>query len=672
MPNILINKIKDAFNDCYQLITNNISAWTVLNNFIDDLMDITQMERCLIISHNETKSKLEVANICYWDPINEKYTIDVDNSILYNPINKGKVALVQNPIEDFIFPNYKLKFAIGLPLYFGPNINGVIWFGSKNTIDKNLVKHYKKIGYYGGFLINACLENEKSIKHLEWDTILTHNFSSLFMKNTSEGVIICNENLSIKFINLKALSMIGLDDKNDVLGRELFKFIPDIKNHIGSYLDIKEPFEIIFQSDERASIFEMMINSIMFHQQKYYMFMLHNITQKELSHQRDIIRKKNDFIAFLSHELRNPLQSVIMVSKILSSLSSSNNQFSRYYDIIKKAGNEMKKIINDVLDLGKIDAGEMSVECEQIVTKDIIDEVYNNYSEIAKEKKLHLFYQIKPDVPEYFYSDYLRVSQILSNVVSNAIKYSKKGSIEIKVTFDGSDGIIKFSIADQGIGIKENDIEKLFQEYSQFSSTEHKLDSTGLGLNISRKLAHLLNGELTVESEYMVGSTFHFMIPFNNKDMKLCDSITDLSSIDIGTLYGKILIVEDNITNLMLLEELLDLVGKKYAFDLRIVKAKDGLEAIDQANANKDLDLILMDINMDRLDGSQACSIIKKKRKKLPIIALTGNIYAKQDDVKIKKKYSCFNEVLLKPCSETKIIKVLTRYLPKIPELTDE
>lgn len=235
-----------------------------------------------------------------------------------------------------------------------------------------------------------------------------------------------------------------------------------------------------------------------------------NIKIKELE------RLKSEFLATMSHELRTPLNSIIgFVSMILQGISGDINEEQRkQLSMVHSSSIHLLNLINDILDISKIEAGKMSFSKDRFNIKDVISEVVQNVSPLISKKEVKLITEIPDEIPEV-YSDKTRVFQILLNLVSNAIKFTEKGEIRIKCEVDGDK--LKISVSDTGKGIKEEDMETLFEAFRQISgSARRRYQGAGLGLYLSKKLVTLLGGEIWVESEYGKGSTFTFTLPLKS------------------------------------------------------------------------------------------------------------------------------------------------------------
>ena len=235
-----------------------------------------------------------------------------------------------------------------------------------------------------------------------------------------------------------------------------------------------------------------------------------NIKIKELE------RLKSEFLATMSHELRTHLNSITgFVSMILQGISGEINEEQRkQLSMVHSSSVHLLNLINDILDISKIEAGRMSFSKERFNIKDVISEVVQNVSPLISKKEVKLITEIPDEIPE-IYSDKRRVFQILLNLVSNAIKFTEKGEVRIKCEVDGDK--LKISVSDTGKGIKEEDMETLFEAFRQISgSARRRYQGAGLGLYLSKKLVTLLGGEIWVESEYGKGSTFTFTLPLKS------------------------------------------------------------------------------------------------------------------------------------------------------------
>jgi len=358
---------------------------------------------------------------------------------------------------------------------------------------------------------------------------------------------------------------------------------------------------------------------------------------------------KQQFLANMSHEIRTPMNSVIGLTNLLIKTPMEDQQ-KKYLNVIKKSSENLLVIINDILDLSKIEAGKMDFEKISFSIEDAVDTAYHTLLFKAEDKKLGFNINIEPKTPKTLIGDPTRLNQILINIAGNAIKFTEKGSVTIDIKEESRKDdliIIRFSIIDTGIGIAKESIGKIFESFSQASSdTTRKFGGTGLGLTISRQLVELQGGTIEVSSEPGVGTTFSFTVPYQIGDEdnigKRGDSGSDVNPDDLKGI--RILLVEDNPFNQMVATDTLnDMIE-----ELKIDVADNGKIGVEMAEKN-DYDLVLMDIQMPEMDGFEATRTIrlmKPPKNELKIMAMTANVTAEE----IAKCFdSGMNEYISKP-----------------------
>ncbi len=370
------------------------------------------------------------------------------------------------------------------------------------------------------------------------------------------------------------------------------------------------------------------------------------IRDKEKAEQSE--KFKQQFLANMSHEIRTPMNSIIGLTNLLTKTVLDDHQH-KYLNVIKKSSENLLVIINDILDLSKIEVGKMDFEKIPFTLEDAIETVYHTMLFKVEEKRLAFKINIESNVPSIIIGDPTRLNQILINLAGNAIKFTEVGSVTIdiqEINRQGNVSMIQFSIIDTGIGISEDSINKIFDSFSQASSdTTRKFGGTGLGLTISKQLIELQGGTIYVKSEIGKGTSFIFTIPYPVGEKVIGKEKKNDENIDGADLKGiRILLVEDNPFNQMVaVDTLTDLIP-----DLFIEVADNGKIAIDKITASS-YDVILMDIQMPEMDGFEATRKIhemKDEKRSTPIMAMTANVTPEE----VTKCFECgMNAYISKP-----------------------
>ena len=369
-------------------------------------------------------------------------------------------------------------------------------------------------------------------------------------------------------------------------------------------------------------------------------------------------RLKSSFLANLSHEIRTPMNAINGFTELLINTNISDIEKLEYLGIIEKSGKNLVSIIDDLIEMSKIDSNQIIPNYAVINLESCVAELYETIKITIKNKELD-FKLISSKTPAEFniITDDIKLKQVIVNLVNNAVKFTEKGVVSFGYEIDKVDSKIHFTIKDTGLGIAEDNYKNIFDRFKRVDSDiSIKVGGLGLGLAITKAYVELLGGTISLESKLGVGTTFYFSIPlkYNKVEHIVVKQVADVEILKSDGAI--ILIAEDDNINFLLFQKIMQKESYK------IIRAINGQEAVDICINNSNIDLVLMDIKMPMMNGFEALEQIRPLRPDLPIIAQTA--YSSSED-KIKIEVAGFTDYITKPLNRERLFELIDKYLSK-------
>ena len=518
--------------------------------------------------------------------------------------------------------------------------------------------------YSTGIAISSLVLGVAIYKHGILDTMQLAKDN--IVEHTTEGIIVVDVDKRLVYANDKAIKLMPyIDDDNSAYTerrlREIFEGEQTmIKTTEGQYEAKISP---LYEKDILKGYMALLIDMSFIER-----YTKEIIELKEAAEAAN--RSKSVFLANMSHEIRTPMNAIVGFNELILQ-KSKNNEIIGYASDIKTASTNLLAIINDILDLSRIESGKTEINEVEYEVKDLIKESVLNVKSAASTKGLEFILDIDANLPKRLYGDNGHIRNILINLLSNAVKYTTTGFVKFVVKLDeleGDGATIRFSVADSGIGIKTEDIPKLFDEFEKFDTKKNRgVEGTGLGLTIVKGYAELLGGEIFVESEYGLGSTFTLLIKQKVashdrvKDMDITEDATPVADArrKFKAPNARILVTDDNDINLKVTSSLFRTYG------IRVDTAGSGREAIDACRIEP-YDIIFMDLMMPEMDGAETMkrirTLLDDDTYRSVIVALTANAIG---GVREEMHAEGFDDYISKPIDIAYMEKVLLKHLPE-------
>ena len=369
----------------------------------------------------------------------------------------------------------------------------------------------------------------------------------------------------------------------------------------------------------------------------------------------EAMKARSQFLSQMGHELRTPLNGIIGASNLLTKNNTLPEQ-SEYLNILKYCSNHMLELINNILDYNKIEAGKLDIHVTEMNLRQLIQNSVLPFNNRFDEKKLELKVEIDPELDVSVMIDDIRMIQILNNLISNALKFTERGYVKLKVFRKSKEDQmidVSFAVEDTGIGIDKSDFPKIFESFGQvYTSTTRQYEGTGLGLSISQRLLNLMGSKLELESEPGKGSIFSFAVKLKQTTNKAEHSAAKMQNTDLSGM--RILIAEDNVINM--------LIAKKIMADwnVNLTTAENGLKALQSLETDANYNIILLDLEMPEMDGYTAVREINKLYPGIPVLAFTAALI--DQDMYSDLRNTGFVDAVLKPCQPMELFSKIRQY----------
>ncbi|MFG6449752.1 ATP-binding protein [Roseateles sp. BYS180W] len=380
-------------------------------------------------------------------------------------------------------------------------------------------------------------------------------------------------------------------------------------------------------------------------------------------------RSRSHFVAMMSHEIRTPLSGILGMTQLLSQ-TEMNPQQREHLELVRRCGRHLLTVVNDILELARIESGRLHIDHVPLVLRDVVDDVCRLLGDSAQRKGLRLHYDIAHDLPTTVLGDPSRLQQVLHNLIGNAIKFTQRGEVHLQLLCQvdrGQGARLVFQVRDTGPGLAADQIERIFVPFERLHSEQGQSEGSGLGLTIARELVHAMGGQLSCRSEVGMGSTFSVHLPLAPAHMVRSDPATPTATVraKLPRLQGTVLLVDDNPVNLLVACSALERCG------LQVLQATNGLQALQMLQERR-FDLVLMDCVMPQLDGFETTRLWREREQaeglaRTPVVALTAS--AVNGD-RGRCLEAGMDDYLVKPFELEELMRLVERHLPPQAQVT--
>lgn len=627
-----------------------------------------------------SKAAFDAIAIC------EDFNIILANNKFCTLFNFEEDEVIGKNIIPLIHPTYQQEFESNTDFFYESSTVETICLSNNKSpfparIRGKLIPHHNDTKHLYKVLVIQDITHEKEVEHELAES--EESYRKLF-EESQDAIYISDIKGSLLSVNNATVQLFGIP-KNEMIGMSVYNLYanPDDRDAFMVEMNVKgavSNYEITLKKNDGTHIECFFSSTVRKNSQNEiigYQGIIRDVTEhkrttelikaKELAEKSAILKER--FLANMSHEIRTPMNAVLGMLNLIED-TQLNPQQKKYFEGIRISSEHLLVLINDILDFSKIEAGKLDFEKINFNLYDVLTNVVQTLGIKASEKNLDLLLHIEPDVPKNLVGDPTRLLQIMLNLVSNGIKFTYKGSVQISVNTveeDAKHVRLHFRVKDTGIGIPADKIDLIFQSFSQVTtSTTRKFGGTGLGLTITKKLVEIQGGSIHVNSKLGEGSTFLCELRYKKTegDAPKTEPI-NLKNISKQPLHNlRILLTEDNELNRVVATDTI----KKWGENIQIDAAENGKIAIEKLQTNT-YHLVLMDVQMPEMDGITATQIIRNdlKLKDLPILAMTA--YATTGEAE-KVIIAGMNDYISKPFDPNKlyqkIVALLQNDLPTI------